>query len=275
MRRQRRLQVLISYAVILAALAIFLFPIVWLVLGSLKPPADILVISLPTRPTLQNYAAVLDTYPVAQFLGNSLRVAFGSTLLSLALGSLAAYGLARYTFRGGRFILFFTLALRMLPAIAVTIPLYLLFARLQLTDTSLGLILAHAAVAQLPLVIWIMYSFFQDIPGELADAGLVDGCTRLTVLYHVILPLAAPGLAVAAVFAFLISWNDFGLALILVSTPDLLTMPVALSMMNLQYGVKWDSLSAAAVMYIVPTMLMALLLQRYITRGLTMGAVKG
>lgn len=275
MRRQRRLQVLISYAVILAALAIFLFPIVWLVLGSLKPPADILVISLPTRPTLQNYAAVLDTYPVAQFLGNSLRVALGSTLLSLSLGSLAAYGLARYTFRGGRFILFFTLALRMLPAIAVTVPLYLLFARLQLTDTSFGLILAHAAVAQLPLVIWIMYSFFQDIPGELADAGLVDGCNRLTVLYHVILPLAAPGLAVAAVFAFLISWNDFGLALILVSTPDLLTMPVALSMMNLQYGVKWDSLSAAAVMYIVPTMLMALLLQRYITRGLTMGAVKG
>lgn len=275
MRRQRRLQVLLSYAVVLAALVVFLFPIVWLVLGSLKPPSDILLISLPTRPTLQNYAAVLDTYPVAAFLGNSLRVALASTLLSLLLGSLAAYGLARYAFRGSRVLLFFTLALRMLPAIAVTVPLYLLFSRLKLTDTTVGLVLAHTAVAQLPLVIWIMSSFFQDIPGELADAGLVDGCNRLTVLYHVILPLAAPGLAVAAVFAFLISWNDFGLALILVSTPDLLTMPVALAMMNLQYGVKWDSLSAAAVMYIVPTMVMALLLQRYITRGLTMGAVKG
>ncbi len=275
MKRQRRVQVTLSYAFVLVALAIFLFPIVWLILGSLKPPADILTISLPTRPTLINYRAVLDTYPVARYLGNSLRVAAGSTLLSLTMGSLAAYGFARYQFRGSRFALFFTLALRMLPAIAVSIPLYLLFSRLRLVDNVFGLMLAHTAVIQIPLVIWIMYGFFQDIPFELVEAGLVDGCTRLTALYHIILPLAAPGLAVAAVFAFLFSWNDFGLSLILVSTPELLTMPVALTQMNLQYGVRWDNLSAAAVMYIVPTMIMALLLQRYITRGLTAGAVKG
>jgi ABC-type glycerol-3-phosphate transport system permease component len=144
-----------------------------------------------------------------------------------------------------------------------------------MVNNVFGLVLAHCAVIQIPLVIWIMHGFFQDIPVELSEAGLVDGCNRLSVLYHIILPLATPGLAVAAVFAFLFSWNDFGLALILVSTPGLLTMPVALSQMNLQYGVRWDNLSAAAVMYIIPTMIMALLLQRYITRGLTAGAVKG
>lgn len=275
MKRLRRLTLIASYGIVFAGLVVFLFPIFWLVLGSLKPPAEILNIGLPTRPTLANYAAVLDTYPIARYLGNSLRVALLSTALSLIVGSLAAYAFTRYRFRGSGFGLLFALALRMLPAIGVSIPLYLLFSRIGLVDNVAGLVLAHCAVVQIPLVIWIMYGFFQDIPVELAEAGLVDGCNRLTVIYHIVLPLAAPGLAVAAVFSFLFSWNDFGLSLILVSTPNLLTMPVALSQMNLQYGVRWDNLSAAAVMYIVPTMIMALLLQRYITRGLTAGAVKG
>jgi ABC-type glycerol-3-phosphate transport system permease component len=275
MRRQRRLTLIASYVIVLGALVVFLFPIVWLIIGSLKPPAEIMEVALPSRPTLQNYATVLDTFPIAQYLGNSLRVALLSTAMSLLVGSLAAYAFTRYRFRGATLGLLFVLALRMLPAIAVSIPLYLLFSRLGMVNNVFGLVLAHCAVIQIPLVIWIMHGFFQDIPVELSEAGLVDGCNRLSVLYHIILPLATPGLAVAAVFAFLFSWNDFGLALILVSTPGLLTMPVALSQMNLQYGVRWDNLSAAAVMYIIPTMIMALLLQRYITRGLTAGAVKG
>lgn len=274
MRLQRRLLLTFSYGLVIAAVLIFLFPIVWLIMGSLKPPADVLTVSLPTQPTLRNYQAILETFPVGRYLRNSLIVALGSTLLSLSAGALAAYGFTRYQFWARRPLLLFTLLMRMLPAIAVGIPLFLLFSRLRLTDTFHGLIMAHAA-AQLPLVIWIMQGFLEDIPTELADAGLVDGCTRLSVLYHIILPLATPGLAVAAIFAFLISWNDFGLSLILVSTPDLLTMPVGMSHMNLLYGVRWDNLSAAAVMYIIPTIIIALLLQRYIVRGLTMGAVKG
>jgi multiple sugar transport system permease protein len=275
MRLQRRVTLVASYLIVLTALVIFLFPIIWLFLGSIKHPSQILEVSLPNPPTLQNYATILDSYPVARFLGNSLRVALLSTTISVLVGALAAYAFTRYRFPGSGAGLLFALGMRMLPAIAVSIPLYLLFSRIQLTNTTLGLVLAHCAIIQIPLVIWIMYGFFQDIPHELAEAGLVDGCNRLTVLYHIVFPLAAPGLAVAGVFAFLFSWNDFGLSLIMVSTSDLLTMPVALSQMNLQYGVRWDNLSAAAVMYIVPTMIMALLLQRYITRGLTAGAVKG
>jgi multiple sugar transport system permease protein len=120
-----------------------------------------------------------------------------------------------------------------------------------------------------------MLGFFEDIPGELVDAGLVDGCSRLSVIWHVILPVAAPGMAVAAIFAFLVSWNNFDLSFTLASTPALLTMPVGMSQMNLLYGIRWDLLSAAASMYILPTIVLALVLQRYIVRGLTMGAVKG
>lgn len=274
MKRQRYTLLWLSYAIVIVALLIFLFPIVWLILGSLKPPAEVLEISLPTRPTLVNYTNVLSAFPVGGYLRNSLLVALSATLLSLTIGSLAAYGFTRYRFGGRRLLLLFTLLLRMLPGIAIAIPLYLLFSRLRLTNTHVALIAAHAAI-QLPLVIWIMQGFLEDIPTELAEAGLVDGCNRLTVLYYIILPIVTPGLAVAAIFAFLLSWNDFGLALILISTPDKLTMPVGMSNMNLLYGVRWDNLSAAAVMYIVPTIIMALLLQRYIVRGLTMGAVKG
>lgn len=276
MKRRRRAQLALSYAVVLLGAAIFTFPIVWLVLGSFKPSKEVLDVSLPTHPTLQNYRTVLDTFPIARFLRNSLVVALGSTSLSLVTGSLAAYGFARsrYRFTGQRALLLFILVLRMLPGIALGIPLYLLFSRLHLVDRAPALILAHAAV-QLPLIVWIMQQFFQDVPLELEEAGMVDGATRLGVLYRIVLPLATPGMAVAAILAFLFSWNEFSLALILTSSPDLQTMPVALAQMNQLYGVRWDLLSAAAAMYIVPTMIMALLLQRYIVRGLTMGSVKG
>lgn len=276
MKRRRRAQLALSYAIVLTGVVVFTFPIVWLVLGSFKPSKDVLSISLPTAPTLQNYRTVLDTFPMERFLRNSLIVALGSTSLSLVTGSLAAYGFARsrYRFAGQRGLLLFILTLRMLPGIALGIPLYLLFSRLQLVDRPPALILAHAAI-QLPLVVWIMQQFFQDVPVELEEAGMVDGATRLGVLYRIVLPLATPGMAVAAILAFLFSWNEFSLALILTSSPDLQTMPVALAQMNQLYGVRWDLLSAAAAMYIVPTMIMALLLQRYIVRGLTMGSVKG
>jgi len=276
MRRQRRVQLAIAYAVVGVGLLVFLFPIVWMVLGSLKQPSDVLAVSLPTRPTLVNYRTVLDTYPVARYLRNSLVVAIASTSLSLLTGSLAAYGFARdrYRFAGRGPLLLFILVMRMLPGIALGIPLYLLFARIHLVNQPPALILAHAAL-QLPLVVWVMQGFFGDVPVELEEAGMVDGSSRLSVLFRIVLPLATPGLAVAAILSFLVSWNEFSLALILTSSPDLQTMPVALAQMNLLYGIRWDLLSAAATMYIVPTMLMALLLQRYIVRGLTMGSVKG
>lgn len=274
MKTHRRSSIVVSYALSIVAAIIFLFPIVWLMLGSLKPRLELLEVSLPTNPTLENYANVLSEFPVGRYLRNSLFVAIGSTAITLALGSLAAYGFARFRFRGRRLLLLAILLMRILPAVAVGIPLFLLFSRLQLTNSYPGLILAHIA-GQLPLVIWILVGFFQDVSSEIVDASLVDGCNRMSVLYHIILPLVTPGLAVAAIFSFLISWNDFALAVMLVNKTDVLTMPVGISHMELRFGIRWDSMSAAAVMYIVPTIVMALFLQRYVVRGLTMGAVKG
>ncbi|MGL4649054.1 MAG: carbohydrate ABC transporter permease, partial [Caldilineaceae bacterium] len=198
MKRQQTLATTLSYVVVIGALMIFLFPIVWMILGSLKTPSQMFEVSLPIPPTLENYRVVFDSYPIGRFLGNSLRVAFFSTTLSVFVGSLAAYALTRHRFRGSNAMLLGALGMRMLPGIAVSIPLYLLFSRIDLTNTTFGLVLAHCAIIQIPLVIWIMYGFLQDIPYELAEAGLVDGCTRFSVIWRIILPLAAPGLAVAA-----------------------------------------------------------------------------
>ncbi len=272
--KTRRHFLILSYVLVIGMILIFMFPIVWLILSSLKPPADVLVVSLPTKPTLQNYRNVLEQFPVMRYLLNSLRLAIVSTLLSITTGSLAAYGLSKYRFRLRQPLLVFTLVVRMVPGVALGVPLFWLFSRADLKNTFEGIVLAHTAL-QLPLTIWIMVGFLEDIPSELADAGLVDGCNRLNVIYYVILPLAAPGLAVASIFAFLTSWNNFDLSLMLNSAPELLTMPVGMSQMNLLYGIRWDSLSAASVMYIVPTIILALLLQRYIVRGLTAGAIKG
>ncbi len=276
MNTARRQQLVISYAVVIVAAALFVFPIAWLLVGSFKQPVDVLEVSIPSNPTLRNYRVVLDTYPVDRFLRNSVVVAFGSTMIALTCGSLAGYGFARrrYAFRGSGLVLLAILAFRMLPGVALGIPLYLLFSRLDLIDRSPALILAHAAI-QIPLVIWIMKGFFEDVPIEIEEASLVDGSSRVGALVRIVLPLAAPGFAVAAILSFLFSWNEFSLALILTSSPDLQTMPVALAQMNLLYGIRWDLLSAASAMYIVPTLLLALFLQRYIVRGLTMGSVKG
>lgn len=273
MRTQRR-YIILSYGLVFVAIIIFLFPIVWLLLSSLKPPIDVLKVTLPTSPTLQNYRDVLDQYPVGRFLGNSLKLAAVSTLVALTTGALAGFGLSHYRFRARPLILGMTLLMRTIPGVALGIPLFWLFTRVGLKNTFPGIVLAHTAI-QLPLVIWIMVGFFEDIPRELTEAAQVDGCTRLSVLYRIVLPLAAPGLAVAAIFSFLASWNNFDLSLMLNSAPQALTMPVGMSQMNLLYGIRWDSLSAASVMYIVPTILLALALQRYIVRGLTAGAVKG
>lgn len=272
--KTRRPYLILSYVIVITTIILFLFPIAWLVISSLKPPAEVLQVSLPSRPTLQNYHNVLDQFPVGRYLRNSLQVAVVSTLVSLVTGSLAAYGLSKYRFRLRHPLLIFTLVVRMIPGVALGVPLFWLFTHADLKNTFQGIVLAHTAL-QLPLTIWIMVGFFEDIPSELTDAGLVDGCNRLSVIYYVILPLVAPGVAVAGIFAFLTSWNNFDLSLMLNSAPELLTMPVGMSQMNLLYGIRWDSLSAAAVMYIVPTIILALMLQRYIVRGLTAGAIKG
>lgn len=269
-----RAAIVISYLVVTVFTLAGIFPIVWLFISSIKPPSEVLQFGLPSRLTLENYAQVLSAFPVGQYLLNSIVIAIGSTLTSLTTASLAAYSLSRYQFVFRRPIMGLTLLMRLFPGVALGIPLFYLFSSVRLTNTLPGLILAHAAI-QLPLTIWIMLGFFADTPSELIDAGLVDGCNRVSVIYRIVLPIVTPGMAVAAIFSYLLSWNNFDLSLILAPTPRLVTMPVGISNMNLVYGVRWDLMASAAIMYIIPTIILALALQRYIVRGLTLGAIKG
>jgi multiple sugar transport system permease protein len=194
-------------------------------------------------------------------------------VISLLLAVPAAYGVTRFRTRLGRIFILAALVTRMVPPVAVGIPLLSTMAFLRLTDTSLGLALAQTTIS-LPLSIWLMASFFEAIPNELDEAAKVDGCTRLGALWRVILPLTAGGLAVTAIFAFLASWNEFLFALLLTSVRAQ-TTPIVIANFQTQFGLDWGSMTALAIVYSLPVILLTFILQRYIVAGLTLGAVKG
>jgi multiple sugar transport system permease protein len=275
---------LLRYTLVIAILILFLFPIYWMVTTSFKPPPDIL--TRPPKwvfePTLTNYVYAFEEANFALFIKNTLIVSLTSTAIVIVLASLASYSFARYNTGAGH-LMFFFLTTRMMPGIAVIIPFFVIFKAVGETRIGealwLGLDKPGALVVSytlfnLPFAIWLMHSFFQDIPRELEDSARLDGYSRLQVLWRVVLPLAAPGIAVTAIFTLIFSWNEFLFAFLL--TRDVArTITVGVAGFWTQRGILWGPLSAAAVVCVVPMMIFALVLQRYIVRGLTFGAVRG
>ncbi len=263
------------WTVLTIVLVLYAFPFVYLILTSFKPPLDAISVSPTVWPrvwTLINYHSALSAPGVPAALINSVVTAVISTVLSLVLAVPAAYGVIRYTSVSGRLFIMLALLTRMIPPIAIGVPLVSIMASLHLTDTSIGLALAQTTIS-LPLSIWLMASFFEAVPPELEEAALVDGCGRLRALARVILPVVGGGVAVTALFAFLASWNEFMFALLLTATRAG-TTPIAIANFETQYGLQWGSMTALATLYSVPVVLLALLLQRHIVSGLTLGAVK-
>jgi multiple sugar transport system permease protein len=263
------------WAVLAVVLVMYAFPFVYLILTSFRPPLDAISVSPTVWPriwTLVNYHSALSTPGVPAALINSVVTAIISTVLSLVLAVPAAYGVIRYTTVSGRLFIMLALLTRMIPPIAIGVPLVSIMASLHLTDTSIGLALAQTTIS-LPLSIWLMASFFEAVPPELEEAALVDGCGRVKALARVILPVVAGGVAVTALFAFLASWNEFMFALLLTATRAG-TTPIAIANFETQYGLQWGSMTALATLYSIPVVLLALLLQRHIVSGLTLGAVK-
>ena len=257
------------------ALLFTLFPIVWLVLTSLKTARDIFAVP-PLwifKPTLANYIYSFEQNQMGLYLLNSIVVSVTAMVIGLIFGALGAYGFLRFRVPGGSLLFFLVLATRMVPHIVLIVPLFLMLQRLGILDTRFGLILVYTAL-DIPLVMWIMHGFFADFPWELEDAARIDGSSRTGFFFRVLLPLSQPGLAAVAVFTFITNWNEFIMALVLTSTQQPRTMPVALALFNTEFGVRWDYLSAAGVLLILPTMLFTFLMQKYIVSGLTFGAVK-
>jgi multiple sugar transport system permease protein len=226
------------------------------------------------EPTLDNYRRVFAATPFFQYLYNTLLVATTTTVMSLVFGSLAAYSFTRFRFAGSDSLPLFYLVMRMLPRFVLVIPYYLLMREIGLLNTHSALILAYTSFS-LPFVIWLMIGFFKEIPIELEEAGMVDGCTRIQVFMRIVVPLVAPGLAATAIFAFLLAWNELLFSLVLAGR-DSRTLPnIAVAVETTERGIEWGVLNATGSLVLLPVIVMALLVQRHIVKGMTMGAVKG
>ena len=261
---------------IIALVAFSAFPFYWALVASVTPEARLFEgPSLwPTEPVLDHYRALWDERDFWLPIRNSLVVAGSTTLLCVTVGALAAYALARLRFRGKTAVLSFILAVTMFPQISIVSPLYLMLRALGLINTWPGLVLPYLTFA-MPLAVWLLTSFFRQLPADLEEAALVDGASRWQTLTRVILPLAAPGLATTAILTFLYCWNEFLFALSFTLGPERQTVPVAIALFRGRYQVPWGQILAAAVVATAPVAALVLAFQRRIVQGLTAGAVKG
>ena len=266
-----------------AAIVIFcLFPFYWLINLSLKTGADLGDSSLfPPNPTLDNYESIFNNSDFTRSLLNSAIISLSTTALALIVGSFCAYALARLRFRGKFVILALVLSITTFPAIAIAAPLFRLWSDMpfglpNLFNTLIGLIIPNLTFA-LPLAIYILVSFFKEIPKDLEEAALVDGATHFMAFRKVVVPLAAPGLATAGILTFIATWNEFLLAITLTSSPKARPVPAAIAFFtgSTQFEIPYGTITAASVVISVPLILLVLLFQKRIVAGLTAGAVKG
>ena len=259
-----------------ALLAGIAFPLYWTLVSSLLPETRLLEGPglIPDALTLEHYRALFSERAFLVPIRNSLVVAGTTTLLSITLGTLCAYAVARLHFPGKGPLLAFVLAVAMFPQISIVSPLYLLLREVGLIDTYPGLILPYLTFA-MPLTVWLLVGFFRQLPVDLEEAASVDGAGPLATLREVVLPLALPGIATTAILTFLYSWNEFLFALSFTVSPDRQTVPVAIALFRGRYQVPWGEILAAVVVATLPVAAVVLLFQRRIVKGLTAGAVKG
>ena len=274
MNKPSRQQAVLVYLLLAVVLIVFLTPIYIIVSSSIKP-SPIMFQKPPAmifEPTMDHYVALFTDRPFAKFIGNSLIVALGSTAFSLTFGSLAAYAISRIKHKRMGDVAFWILSMRMFPPIAVVVPYYIIFKTVGLLDTPFALILIYST-ANIPLTTWLMKGFFDEVPTALEEAAAVDGYGLLETFWRVTLPLAAPGLAVSAVFCFIFSWNEFIFALMLTGSKAQ-TATVAVMSFWSSDAVQWGRIMAGSFIILIPGVIFVLTCQRWLVRGLTMGSVK-
>lgn len=265
-----------AYLTTVLVILIVVAPFAWIFINSIKTQIDIFTGTLSFAPTAVNYDQLLFDRRSDFLLNvqNSAIVATVSTLLVMIVGTLAAYSLSRFRWAGwfAAGFLAWTLVFHMIPPITLVGPWYLTFRELGLFNTLTGLVLTHVTI-NLPMTIWLMMSFFQDVPKELEEAALIDGCRRVGAFLRVSLPLAVPGLVAAGILAFIFSWNEFSIALNLTGT-DTATVPVGIARFAQQYQIRHGEMAAASVLATVPALILMFVGQRFIVKGLTLGSLK-
>jgi ABC-type glycerol-3-phosphate transport system permease component len=273
----RTLAIVIAYVILIALLFFALAPVALMIGTAFKPNVEIFQVPprwLPRAPTLSNFHKVMFNSGIPRYALNSIIIATLMTFTALVLGTLAGYGFSRFKFRANRALSLFMLLGQLIPLIALIVPFFQIFDALGLLDTKIGIALAHLTTA-LPLVTWMSASYFSTIPVELDEAAIIDGCTRMQALRKVVLPVALPGIISIALFAFLMSWNEFVLASVLTNTDNSKTLPIGLSEFATMFTVDWGSTMAAAFLMTVPVVAVFLLFQKQFVSGLSAGAVKG
>jgi multiple sugar transport system permease protein len=265
----------LHYAMLTGLALLCIAPIVVIFATSLRQQVNIFAepLNFIFTPTLENYRAVLQDDKFDRYLLNSLFVGVVSTAVTLVLGCMAAYGLARYKFFGRTTIAYTTLLLRTVPLAVLAIPVFMIWSEWKLVNSLWGLVLLYVAV-NLPFTIWLLYGFVLQVPVELEEAAAIDGCGPLRVFTKVLLPLMAPGLAAASIFTFRIAWNEFILALVLTDR-ETRTLPVAASLFITDMGVDWGKVMAMGSLIAIPPLIFTFVAARQIITGLTAGAVKG
>jgi len=288
-RRPIRWKNVLNDTVLWAILIIFFVPVLWIVLTSVRIRAEVNAhppVWIPTKLSLDSYKILFGmptpegafgmggSMPVANYARNSLVIALVSTLIALVLGILAGYVFSRFRFRFKNGLFLGMMLARAVPGIALSLPLFIMFARIGVTDTLFAMILTYVAL-NIPFTAWLMDSFFRAIPKELDEAARIDGCSAWGAFLRVDLPLALPGAAAAGIFAFLTSWNEFALASVITRTPSSRTFPPALFEFTGQFVSDWRGMTAMSVMMLIPAVIFVALVQRQLMEGLTSGATKG
>ena len=264
------------------AMAVICLPGLWVVLASFRPTVEIMAkppVWIPQDLSLDAYVAMFSGVgqggiPVIEYFRNSLIISVTSTAIALAIGMAGGYAFARFRFRAKSSIFLGLMLTRTVPGIALSLPLFFVYARLGIIDTHFGLILAYVAL-NVPFTIWLIDGVFRQVPKDLAEAAQIDGCTRWQAFWQVEFPLAGPGIASAGIFAFLTSWNEFALASQLTRSVNSKTLPVGLLDYTAEFTIDWRGMCALAVVMIVPALILTFIVQKHLVSGLTSGAVKG
>ncbi|MFZ5825719.1 MAG: carbohydrate ABC transporter permease [Bacillota bacterium] len=274
MRREPLWVLVVQTALLVLVLTVWAVPFLWMLLSSFKA-ADLIIdprLVLWFKPTTEHYRTVFESQNFLRYLLNSVSVSAGTTVLTMLAGTLAAYAISRFQ-TGGRIFSYWIIFTRLVPPAVLVIPFYLMFRAMGLINTVWALILADATIS-LSFVVWTMRGFFDEIPTELEEAAAIDGCTRLEALWRVTLPLVRPGLVATTIFALLFTWNEFLYGQTLGIAPSAKTLPVSAGDYVTGYANNWGPVFATGAVIMVPVLVVVLLLQKQIVRGLTLGAIK-
>jgi len=266
-----------TYLLALVFSVLAIFPFCWMALSSVKPLQELYSVPptwLPQNFSFENYTNVLFNSNIPRYFLNSIVISFGATAISILLAALAAYGFARFRFRGQGALQASILVSQLLPTATVIVPLYIILGRLGLINTYAGVILVYL-IHTLPLCIWMLIGYFRALPYEIEEAALVDGASRLLILFRIVLPLSVPGIISTVVYCFVSTWNEFIFALVFATDRTVKTLPIGLAEFNSEFNTDWGAVMAASMIMTLPIVVLFFGVQKLFIGGLTAGATKG